>query len=277
MAKKLKTDPIEQADLIEFLDEQSDFGFEIQVLKKLRRLGFECEHGGTYIDPATEKPRQFDIRATHRSDHYTTRLAVECKNLRKNFPLLISCMPRSADESFHEVILAEDKNNQTHRSNIGYPQPAAKTLRCGVENSIYKQGEFVGKSADQVGRSPDGEIISGDSEVYGKWSQAVASAQDLIGEPYLENELGEDGIFVLPILVIPDGTLWVTHFDAKGERLGRPETCSRCPFYIGKSYEAGDNLTGGLYRVSHLEFVTISGLQELSDLLSVEQLVFPRN
>jgi len=63
---KLKHAPIVAADLVEFLDSQSDFAFEIRVLNSLIALGFECEHGGTYDDPATNKPREFDIRATRR-------------------------------------------------------------------------------------------------------------------------------------------------------------------------------------------------------------------
>ncbi len=58
---KLKTDPITPADLVEFLNTTSDFGFEIKVMKVLAGLGFKLKHGGTYIDPVTEKPRQFDI------------------------------------------------------------------------------------------------------------------------------------------------------------------------------------------------------------------------
>jgi hypothetical protein len=37
---KLKTDPIAQPDLIDFLDNQSDFSFEIQVLRAL--IGKGC-------------------------------------------------------------------------------------------------------------------------------------------------------------------------------------------------------------------------------------------
>jgi hypothetical protein len=87
---KYKTVPITQADLIEFLNDQSDFSFEIKVLQALIESGFSCEHGGTYNDANINIPRQFDIRATKIFGKYFIRLAVECKNLRENFPLLIS-------------------------------------------------------------------------------------------------------------------------------------------------------------------------------------------
>ena len=50
---KLKPDPIGQDDLIDYLNNQSDFAFEIQVLKALFEAGFSCEHGGTYTDRAS--------------------------------------------------------------------------------------------------------------------------------------------------------------------------------------------------------------------------------
>src|SRR5581483_9086534 len=101
---KLKAYPIIQADLIEFLNDQSDFAFEVQILHALINREFSCEHGGTYVDPATEKPREFDIRATKRFRKCFARLAVECKNLCPNYPVLISCLPRRSEEAFHEVV-----------------------------------------------------------------------------------------------------------------------------------------------------------------------------
>jgi hypothetical protein len=78
---KLKTDPIKADDLIAYLDDYSDFSFEIQVLNALIASEFTCEHGGTYDDPVTNKPREFDIRATRNFEKHLLRLAVECKNL----------------------------------------------------------------------------------------------------------------------------------------------------------------------------------------------------
>src|SRR6478672_8217493 len=82
---KLKQDEITIADLVEFIEDQSDFGFEIQVLNALVNEQFECEHGGTYEDRATGKSRQFDIRAKNLFGRARfrnrVRLAVECKNL----------------------------------------------------------------------------------------------------------------------------------------------------------------------------------------------------
>jgi hypothetical protein len=101
---KLKSTPITQKDLDEFIASGSDFAFEMTVLSLLRKMGFNTSHSGTYQDPVTQKIRQFDLRASKVQGDFRLTLAVECKNLRTNFPLLISAVPRTVDEAFHEVI-----------------------------------------------------------------------------------------------------------------------------------------------------------------------------
>jgi len=270
---RLKTDPIGQADLIEFLDASSDFAFEIGVIKTLSGLGFVCEHGGTYIDAATKKPRQFDIRATRTFDNHIIRLAVECKNLREHFPLLISCLPRTVDESFHDVAVSVDRNQmsllpKTGKSGVYYRamEPYAKMVRLRDSDSIYKSSEFVGKASDQIGRDSSDAIVANDSDVYGKWSQAIASAEDLTVRACYDGDRGDRPAyfsFVLPILVVPNGRLWQTHFDNDGNRILDPQQVDRVPFFVNRSYLAGDAMQGTHYRISHLEFVTQTGLQSL--------------
>ena len=86
---------IEASDLLDYLSAESDFAFEARVVKDFRKKGFNVEHGGTYMDSVTGKPRQFDIRATLATETSVIRLAVECKNLKTIFPLLVSCLPRT--------------------------------------------------------------------------------------------------------------------------------------------------------------------------------------
>ncbi len=97
---KILTTSIDKSSLETYLRTESDFGFEIQVLKKLRELGANCTHGGTYEDPKTNRYREFDIRAHLNSERSNVRLAVECKNIKEFSPLLVSCLPRTRDQSF---------------------------------------------------------------------------------------------------------------------------------------------------------------------------------
>src|SRR5689334_4191337 len=114
---RLRDDSIEEADLRAYLQGYSDFSFELRTLHMLRGLGLSCEHGGLYKDPVTGKTREFDIRAAATAAQYRVRMAIECKNLRANFPMMISCVPRHQDESYHEVAVLRDKHPSVHSSN----------------------------------------------------------------------------------------------------------------------------------------------------------------
>ncbi len=267
MAKQLKSIPVSVGDLVEYLDNHSDFAFEIKVLNSLIASGFTCEHGGTYDDPVTNKPREFDIRATRTFEKRFLRLAVECKNLRTNFPLHISCLPRRDEEAFHEI--AYSVNPETNP--IEEPPepfcvamlPQSKGIRMTGTQSLYHAGEPVGKSCEQVGRASNDEITASDSDVFDKWSQALSSAHDLT---YLACSDGNERTgdvalsLVIPIVVVPDGRLWVTQFDKDGNRNTDPQLADRCSYFVSRSYfhrsaSGGDDLT-----LSHLEFLTISGV-----------------
>lgn len=264
---KLKSNLITQPDLIEYLDGHSDFSFEIKTLNSLIGLGYTCEHAGTYDDPATQIPRQYDIRATRQMGDRFLRLAVECKNIRPHYPLLISCLPRRSEEAFHE--LSYSVNPRTNPFEISSEAtalgmiPRSKNVRLTGADSFYPVGDPVGKACDQVGRSHEGEIVSSDSDVYAKWSQALSSADYLT---YLACSDGEDRTgsnalsLVFPLVVIPDGRLWQTVYDANGNRLSEPHTVDRCSYFVNRKYFHRSPAGGDELVISHLEFVTPNGL-----------------
>ena len=53
---KLSPGAISEKDLLESLERESDFGFEMQVLNALRTLEFDCSHSATYQDPDVPGP-----------------------------------------------------------------------------------------------------------------------------------------------------------------------------------------------------------------------------
>ena len=271
---KLKTDPITDVDLVDYLNTTSDFGFEIKVVKVLASLGFKLQHGGTYVDPVTDKPRQFDIRAVLGSNKRIIRLAVECKNLKPHFPLLVSCIPRSKSESFHDIIVSVDGERVSLLPPSEVQQgiyckamePDGKTARFRGTASIYKAGMPVGKSCDQIGRDTQGNLTSSDSDVYEKWAQAVASSHGLVEVASHQARPKSAPVIlssIVPILVVPDGMLWDAHFDNDGNRTKEPTPTSRCSFFLNKSVYVKAAMSGIDYRISHLEFVTLTGLTEL--------------
>ncbi|MGC3967585.1 MAG: hypothetical protein QM775_09510 [Pirellulales bacterium] len=263
---KLDDVTIGEKELIGFLDTQSDFEFELSILRLLSERRFTCDHGGTYADEATKKPRQFDIRAsrtvTDGKFRYTVRLAVECKNIGRNFPLLVSRVPRRHEEAFNEVIVSADSD--VLRLPRFTPLKNSESIRLQRSRSLYNLDRPVGKACDQVGLSR-GEVCSSDTGIYDKWSQALSSAHDLTSDAFSAGYKHKCIALslVLPILIVPDGRLWVADHDAEGKRKGSPYEADRCSYYVNREYNHG---TGGFTEtttVSHLEFCTAKGLLEL--------------
>lgn len=260
---KLKPEEVTGEDLIEFVASSGDFSFEMRILQMLRQGGLDCEHGGHYEDPVTRKSREFDIRATHTYGLTKTRLAVECKNIRANFPVLISCVRRLPFEAFHDVTAVK---GDPHGARYAMEQRA--TPHRVSESSVYPIGEYVGKSIEQVGRDNAG-FTANDSEVYEKWGQALASAQSLFDsiddDVPPENSVGLRA--VLPVVVIPDGRLWTVCYAEDGSVQEQPHLADRVPCYVNKQYTVGHGLGETQVTISHLEIVTQSGLKTLVERL----------
>ncbi len=257
---KLKEDPITQNDLSEFVAGQDDFRLEISVFNCLKKFRAKVQHGGTYDDPATEISRQFDVRATIQRDNLFIHLAVECKNLRPHFPLLISTLPRTPEECYHEVVASHKLERDPSRSPL---ERNFDTLRATSPCSIYRKGEACGKSTTQVGRSRDDAFVNGDGEVYGKWSQAIASAHDLVSNStndYTHTEEPFAFSVIIPVLVTNDDVLWVTEYDNDGTSKNDPQAVDSAEVYLGKDlWLKGQFLN---YTFSHLHLCTVSYFNE---------------
>lgn len=262
---KLKNEPIIQSDLLEYLTSYSDFSFEITVLKMLRKLELEFEHGGHYEDPVTSKSREFDIRAIKTIEKYRVRLAIECKNIRENFPILISCVPRHEQESYHQIALVSKTipDSTIHMANIH--QSRAKTLGIKNEHSLYKPLDPVGKSTAQIGRGMDDIITANDNELYEKWGQCLSSVNELVERVYWDGD--EKDHFdtylsaVFPFVVVPNGRLWMVSYDENGNRISDPIPTDRCSCFINKDYKMGTHLASTRMWISHVEIVTFDGMR----------------
>ena len=224
---KLLTDPITANNMSEYL-KTSDFQLELDVFHSLARY-IQPSHGGTYTDPVTKKDRQYDIRAEFVHRNCYLKLAIECKNLKPNFPLLISRVPRLPHESYHEVSLGRAHSHPVEGGDI-----------YRADNRMFKSGETVGKSATQVGKTlfeKKPQIVDSDSETYEKWSQAIASANELIAKSghSSRGHAGVNATTIFPILVIPDGTLWATDYSAEGVLIEPPRLTEKCSLFLEKT------------------------------------------
>ncbi len=257
---KLEEKPITVEDLSEHLKSTDDFAFELDVYRLCHNHDQTAQHGGTYTDPVTKLDRQYDIRMEIRSGKCAVRMAVECKNLKDYYPLLVSRVPRRQEESYHQAFV------HTGRGVAKFHYDSGK--------SIYAKNQHVGKSTTQVGRRTSDSaknaptpFLSGDEEVYGKWTQAIASANDLVKYTVLNTSSSSqskepEGFLILPVLVVPDGTLWVADYLKDGTLKSPPGKVDECTFYIGKNIRPPDVLWTHDYFVSHLHFYTKTGFEK---------------
>ena len=251
---KLKEDKIKETDLSEYLEKESDFSFEMMVLHMLGEMGFSCEHGGIYEDPFTLKRREFDIRAQYKNENKYFSMAVECKNVRDNFPLLASLVPRREGENFHDLVSWESTSPH------GRALAASEKIRK-QNSSFYPVGGMVAKKLDQVGRVLDGKIVGNDSNTFDKLTQAANSAHDLVKNSCLRRGKGFFE-FICPVLVVPDDRLWAVEYSTKGDQLGEPKRLTVCSLYLDQSWEIQNGLTSTSITLSHLDVVTYSHLEK---------------
>ena len=189
---------------------------------------------------------------------------------------MVSCVPRREDEAFHEILISVDPEKHPLEKSPEIYGPAmlrqSKNIRLTDKYTFYKSGKSVGKECNQVGRTPNGEIISGDADVYTKWSQALSSANDLTYLSYCDgmNRTGDIALsLVFPILVVPNDRLWVTQYDYDGKRIKDPHQIDRCSYFIHLSYyDIGSLHPGDELTISHLEIVTLKGLIAFVDEIS---------
>jgi len=256
---KLKSTPITSQDLEAYIAAEDDFGFEIACLHALKQFpSLELDHAGTYTDPVTEKHRQFDFRVRF-TPHANLRIAaaIECKNLRANYPLHISRLPRLPEEGYHDLLIRDKKSISTNPVVLH----ASKSQRMAAPDSPYAVGEMVGKSTVQVGIGLNCDFHSDDSEVYEKWAQAVSSIYDLIGEAnyhFYSNPDADVDFFFACVVVVPDHMLWVKDYQLDGTAVGPTVQTDETTLYL--DHEAQKTGRAFVHRISHLHFVTQSGL-----------------
>lgn len=278
MAKR-ELKPISGEDIQEFIDSNSDFGLEIQVKKAISDLGIIPLHGGTYLDPLQDINREYDFRFTYKQGIRTLYIAVECKNISSYSPVLVSCLPRSANESKSQLfVVTKDKMLKSKAStrpggtrygltNIFHPLEIENPKRYPVE-------QLCGKSVNQVTRKGDGSFSGKDSEIFDRWSQAVSSLIDFSQEPRTISIATEYELHAfLPIVVIPDERLWHIGYDSLGNVIQPLDQTDCISVYVDKTFDNFNskrpvNLRAPAdVRFSHIEFMTLTGFHNFINTL----------
>lgn len=261
MAKKNLKTKIDANHIKYFLETHDNFGLELFVYRNACSRGFKVEHGGFYKDLVTDKFRQFDIRTSYGQPGRKIVLSIECKRLTETYPLLISRVKRVKEESYNEYIVSEDFGDMSG------DQKAANSIYLDDSKSFYKVGEYIGKSTIQIGVDDKKQFVFEDSEIFDKWTQAINSAKDLVEIAFRSHFQGRLPIStaVIPVLVVPDDTLWVADYDESGSLSGDPKMTDEVQFFINHEYKIQGFPP---YRISHLHFLTKKGICIMFDRIS---------
>jgi hypothetical protein len=277
---KLKPDPVGLAEIQGYLAANDDFAFELRCMRELKKRHIEISHGGTYSDPVTGKNRQFDFRLKlQASPQLRFAIPLECKNLKANFPLLVSRVPRLEKESFHHLLaprLRDHIHVEGPKDTVISMNPS-ETITMSSPTSIYQVGEMVGKSTVQIGRAQSGDLHGDDSEVHEKWSQALASAHDMVVEAHHSCHTYSGprfAVMTVPVVVVPDGMLWTADYKADGSAAGPPAPADEVTYFV--DHDASQPAQYVSYMITHLHFVTLKGLLSLVDRLSQNEHVWRR-
>jgi hypothetical protein len=237
---KLSSAEIEKSDLQAFLQTESDFSFEMKALNKLKNLSFSCLHGGTYKDPVTDKIREFDIRCEYQYENFLLSLAVECKNIKSNFPLIASLTKRTEDEAKADLI--KFVKSTDHSIAMLWPE------KRNSKNEFYRRNDWVAKRIEQVGKKQTGEIFSGDSPLFEKITQAVNSSFDLINSISTKKDTSFYAL-IIPVLVIPDNLLWGVSYDEDGSINSDVEQIASCSYYLNQEWLVRHPTNQMIYRI----------------------------
>lgn len=133
-----------------------------------------------------------------------------------------------------------------------------------LRSAPYPPGEPVGKVMCQVGRAKGGGFSATDEKMFDKYQQAMASSADLIAEAAVEHRPRKaTNMFtaVLPVLVIPDGTLWVARYSSRGSIERDPEQVREVSFYLGRKYSIP--LLEHTFTITHLHIMTKTAVTDL--------------
>lgn len=246
------------SDVGNYFKTKTDLALELFVYKLACDLGFEAVHGGTYIDPVSQKVRQYDVRASMQRGQYCLRLAIECKALSPAAPLVVACTRRAFDDAVVDFVHAIDPTcpHLTSKS------VAQRHRRVPSRPEMYATNGYVGKTIAQIEFDHKSSEWISKGDLFDKWSQALGSAADLFEEAKRASTRYMPDVYtaVIPILVIPDNTLWVAGFSDSGVAADEPQLASSMSLQVHRVFDS-DPDTG--FTVSHLHLIARGALENV--------------
>lgn len=271
--------PISPSDIRNVVTKEDDFGHEMRVGHAIRSCpAIQVQHGGTYIDSVTQKPRQFDYRCWLKKEKTCLSLAVECKNLNPSVPLVVCGAKRRDDESFHDLI--ESRLGSFKRGSAIINGSSSITRRAKRSDSFYSPSDFLGKSLVRIQSEKIPMVKLQDSDVYDKWAQALSSSVELAESAcHFAKKYSVARFFtaVLPVVVVPDNVLWRVDYDDNGAISKDPEQVDACELYVAREIEVGGKIGTPLFHYfafSHVHFLTLTGFSSFLSKMAVNELAW---
>lgn len=268
--------PISPSEILNVVTSEDDFGHEMRVGHAIQGCpAIQVQHGGTYTDPITQKPRQFDYRCWLRKEGASLSLAVECKNLSPSVPLVVCGIGRREDEAFHDLI--ESRQGTFRRNSATLVGLSSVTRRAIGEEAFYLPKDFVGKSLVRIQIDKKPMVRMQDSDVYDKWSQTLSSAVELVESACRSAHKFSVARFltaVMPVVVVPDDLLWRVVYDDNGSVTTEPAQVNECELFVGREIEVGGAKGTPLFHqftFSHVHFFTLTGFGAFLSKMAVNE------
>ncbi len=121
----------------------------------------------------------------------------------------------------------------------------------------------MAKKTEQVGRETSGAFVSNDEATFEKLNQAVNSCQDLVRQVALKSSPPLIRA-VVPLLVVPTGTLWQVEYSADGVLKTNPYVVERATLFLNTSWSVKTGMGETInYRLSHIEIATVDALPRI--------------
>jgi hypothetical protein len=138
----------------------------------------------------------------------------------------------------------------------------AESYRIKLNDSFYVSMEQVGKDIVQLSVDKTNGGFVEARKVHEKISLSISSAFDLVADSindFQDSSAGSALSVVLPIIVVPNNSIWVVDYDASGNITKEPFLLDSCELFLKKSVFAG-NLPGVDYTYSHVHILTYEAL-----------------
>jgi len=188
-------------------------------------------------------------------------MAVECKNLFEGNPLVVCGRKRTNGEAYHTFV---ESPSLRPGAEAVYKDQLATKIVLG-DSGLYPAKEFVGKTLLRIRQVkeknvPDKFVTDPQgSDIYEKWSQALASSIDLAESTLCRHDGPFIRSFVLPIVVLPNDVLWRVAYDDTGSITEDPTKVDEVEYFIEHSIK----VHGWRLILTHIHFVTLKGFEGL--------------